>query len=397
MSEEHIRLLRNAERDISQGRLDLAAERYEKILYSDHNQVDALVGMSRIALATDAYPEARKFAEKALAVDADRADAKVFAALALEGQGERTQAAQEISAALAEHPHDFLVLFHAGRLSAMYGNYNEALEFLNRAAEIKVNDYDIHNLRGNIYMELRALGEAIDMFTDATLIEPQRLEAYFGLADALTLAGDIEMAIKVLDQVRPHFGNDPLFHQKRAGLSLFQGDIDGALAHTKRICERMPHSGRAWLNLGLLSLWKQDAQAAEEAFVRAREAEPGLWETHFQLALLYDAAALEDQAILGYRKAAELAPNQWEPLNNLGLLLLGGDDSRLYDEAEQLFRRAVSVSGGEVFAPYFNLALCLTKQNKTAEAIELCTQLKHQDLDPEQTKELDRLIEELTS
>lgn len=392
---EAARLLRKAEEEIAQGRLDLAAERFEKILHGNSNDVDALVGIARIALATDSYEQARKFATRALGYAADRVDAKVFAMLALEGQGLMEQALQEMAMLVEQHPDEFLVVFHAGRISAAIGETKQAMGFLNRAAALKPNEYDVEHLRAGVMMQLGHIGEAMDIFRDLMKMEPKRVEGYFGMVDALTIAGEFELAERVLDQARKNLGNDAVILQKRAGLLFFEGDIRGALALAQRVAERIPNSVQAWMNLGMLLLLDKNVEGAESALLKACEVSPQHWEPRFQLGMLYDGAGLESQAITAYTESIERDPNQWQPLNNLGLLLLASDIPSQHARAEQLFRQAIEVTGAGLPDPFLNLALALTKQNRKTEALEICNQLLQEDLSEDLQEQLQRLHQEL--
>lgn len=388
-------LLRKAEEDLARGRLDLAAERYEKVLYANSADVSALVGMARIALATNSFEEARKFAERALSHQSRHPEAAVFGALALEAQGQVEEAWREVSQASQVHSDNFFALFHTGRMLAARGDFDEALIYLDRAMDQNEDDYDVHNLRALVLAEMGDLAEAIDIFRDALKIEPKRLEGYFGLADVLVLANELELAEQVLEQARQTVGNDPVIKQKIAGLKFYSGDITGALNHSERIVKQASNSLQAWLNLGMLRLLNKDVEGAEKALKQARDLAPGHWEPHYQLGVLYDGVSLEEEAIASYSEAARLGPNQWEPHNNLGLLLLASEDAAMHAKAEQLFRKAIDASGAGLFGPFFNLALALTKQNKTSEALELCNKLSQEDLDEQTRGELERLLSEL--
>lgn len=391
------RMLRKAEEDMARGRLDLAAERYEKILVNNRTNTEALLGMARVALATDSYQEARKFAEEVLSNEPNQPDAMVFGALALEAQDQMEQALREIAGAVDAHPGHFLTVFHAGRLSAAIGEFKQAMGFLNKAAEMQGGNYDVQNLRGLVMMELGFIGEAIDVFKEQIKLEPKRVEAYISMIDALTLSDEIDLAERVLEQARKNMGNDPVFMQKLAGISLYKGDGKEALKQAKWVVDHSPNSMQAWLNFGMLSLLNEDVEGAEQALLKARELDSENWEPHFQLGMLYDGAGLEDKAIESYSHASELAPEQYEPHNNLGLLLLGGDDAEQYPKAEQLFLQAIEAMGASLLGPFFNLALAYAKQGKNDSALEICTQLLEEDLPDETREQVEALRTELSS
>lgn len=368
-------LLRKAREELEQGHLDRAAERYEKVLHEDGHQLDALVGMARIALATDSFQEARNFAERALEKHPDAEDAKVFAAIAREAGGDLQGGLESMLEIAGASPKGFLPAFHAGRMLAASGRFEEALTQLQRAAGIDAGEYDVQNLLGNVLQQLGRLGDAVKAFTGAIKITPQRLEGYIGLADALTLGGETDKALEAIDQARTSAGEHPALWLKAAGLLALKGDFAGALKLTARVCERLPDSADAWVNAAWLQVMNEDIPKAEEAALRARKADPEAGQPHFVLGMVYEAAKLDDKAEAEYRQAVAKDPEGWEAPNNLGLLLLAKEQAEAQAEAEGLFRRAIDLAGAEGFGPRLNLAIALAKQGKREECVALCDHL----------------------
>ena len=96
------------------------------------------------------------------------------------------------------------------------------------------------------------------------------------------------------------------------------------------------------LTAGVLLEEQNKPEAAREAYLRAREKEPNLWEADFNLGNLAAAAGDLSNAIESYRRARDLAPEEPDPLNNLAWVLT--DAGRDLEEAETSARRALELS-----------------------------------------------------
>ena len=389
--------IRKANEELAQGRLDRAADYFEKVLYQERQNEEALVGIARIALATDSYREAQKATEEALSVNPKNTDAIVFRALAIEAQGDSTTALADVKKSADAHPKHFLSQFHAGRLLADSGQFSKATGYLNKAEKLGGAQYDVYNLLGAIYQEQGKYKSAVLAFRKAMKLDPHRMEAYFSLVDVLTAGSEFKDALDILEHAKKSFGRHPAILQKHAGLLMFQGDVKGAMAITQELIEEVPDNVQIWLNFGMLHAMNQDLEAAENAILRAQEVDPKHWEPHFQLGTIYSAAGLEDKAEACYRASIEVGSGEWEPVNNLGLLLLGTDDPKKHAEAEELFQIASDLAPQlDRFLPAYNLALAFAKQGKKADAIEFCKALLQQNISPQEKEQVQRLLQEVS-
>jgi tetratricopeptide (TPR) repeat protein len=103
-----------------------------------------------------------------------------------------------------------------------------------------------------------------------------------------------------------------------------------------------PNLAEARLNLATLLLFQEEkpAEAAVE-FQRVLKALPDSYEAHFYLAIALERQEQADQALLHYRRAAELNPDSREPLEAMLFVLFGREDWEQADEVlQELSRRA---------------------------------------------------------
>jgi len=128
-----------------------------------------------------------------------------------------------------------------------------------------------------------------------------------------------------------------------------------------------PSLAEARLNLATLLLFHEDnpAEAAAE-LERVLETLPDSYEAHFSLAIALEHLEKTDQALLHYRRAAELKPDSRDPLEAMLFVLFGQEDWEQADEVlQELSRRAPDD------ATLLEMrAGLLRQQNKPAEALE---------------------------
>ncbi len=386
MSDTFARELRKAQEELEAGKIDLAAERYEKILYQDQNNIPALLGITKIALQTASYDEALKFSEKILELDPENPHALLLKAKSLVSLGKIEEGWEFFKKALERAPDDFDVLLAIGEFLFNREMYKEAQEFLQKAVEIKSDHYLANFLLAQASLKLGEHGMAAKHFREALQID-NRLETYLGLAESLSAAGEFVLADGVLDEAIKYYGMNPEILIKKSGINFARGKIDEAVKFAKKLCEKVPNNARAWLNLGQLLFRAEDLEGAEKALLRAKQLEPENWEPYFNLGSLYEAVGLPKEAEESYRRAIQLNPNAWEPYNNLGLLLLGSDEHAKHLEAEEMFRKAVELTGRTDPSPLLNLTLALLKLGKKAEAKKIYEQLLSIKIDDEEIRE----------
>ena len=109
---------------------------------------------------------------------------------------------------------------------------------------------------------------------------------------------------------------------------------------------------------------------------RAQTLAPRDWRPVALLAVAYEQADRDDEALAAHRLALTLAPSEPAVLTNLAMFHAGHGD---LVKAEQLLRRAVALPGADARVRQ-NLALVVGVQGRLAEA----EQLVRQDLPPEQ-------------
>lgn len=260
----------------------------------------------------------------------------------------------------------------------------ESLPLLDRALEIRPDQYEIVHDQGLALTELGDLEGAVDAFRRAVSIDPASPTAELNLSRALFNLGEDREALDhaglVADQAPRNgdilrlLGNLLLeFDQVGAAVPVLEdilvlspedletrntlglvlasaGRFDAAEGQFQMIVRYDPDNAGAHLNLGMIALQTGQSDARLELaavhFARAVECDPSLPAAHLNLALANLHLGLTGEAMAGLRRTLELAPDQPEVLDQLAWLLIDAADPSLRNPAEavELAERACALT-----------------------------------------------------
>jgi tetratricopeptide (TPR) repeat protein len=235
------------------------------------------------------------------------------------------------------------------------------------------------NELGSLWIEEKNAAEARPLFERALAVEPGNPRARLGLAECLVESGDLEGALRSLDETRAAGIRHPALEvyrasllselgrageaaevleavlaenpgapeaQRQLGLLAYQLNRDSEAAELLgRVLARDPGDVEARLTLGQVFYRRSDYENARLEFDRVLEIDEANDPAHFYLGEIEMASRRFEEAVAHYRKA-DLAAAR----NGLGaaLLKLGR-----YDESERALEQALSTPGGDrAFALY---------------------------------------------
>ena len=177
------------------------------------------------------------------------------------------------------------------------------------------------------------------------------------------------------------------------------GDLDAALDECRVALKLDSRNARAYLQLGVTLMAKQEGHAAAIALMEAVLLDPALTHAHYSLGSVQYSLGHRTAAIQSYRRALELQPNFPDARYRLALVL---KLTNRHQEAAQFMEEAAI--GGVPEAQYFmgnayrsgqgvekNLALAIRWWTKAVEfgqqrAAESLAQLRRQALSPDQSE-----------
>jgi len=152
-----------------------------------------------------------------------------------------------------------------------------------------------HQALGLALVQSKDVGQALNEFDRAQALDPYVASFYFDTAKALSLAGEGDKAIAVLQKVT---NKDEHFHLAYGDLLVRKGDQDAALAEYEQAIKLNPLSAQGFYGKGLILVDKKMIPEAGSAFQAAFGAQPNFPEAHQQMAyLLLEGKKYEDAAV----------------------------------------------------------------------------------------------------
>ena len=189
------------------------------------------------------------------------------------------------------------------------GQINEALKIVEALIKKSPNVPLLYNIRGVCYQTIRELGNAIDDFSQATILKSDYAEAYCNLGLTYQEKGDLVSAVNAYKNAIDNDNNYPTAHNNLGKIFLASGEIDSSIEHLECAITLKSDFADAHNNLG-------------SAFLRINK--------------------LND-AIKSYKKAIALKPDFAVANNNLGIAYLRTGDPKL---ASKFFENAITITPG---------------------------------------------------
>lgn len=274
------------------------------------------------------------------------------------------------------------------------GALDHAEDALGRVLTANPYNADAMALLAEIWLKKGYLRAARDMVHRALRIDPKRPDVLRALRDverAFSCPPETVLVISpprpgwlryVLEDVREarvreeivksseRLPYDPVV-QMEAGICLSQeGRFGEALNKLSFVVSRLPSWSYPWAVYSLVACKAGAYSEALKAARRALELDPQSSSAHGVLGFLYDRMAERDgrmlaRAVLHYRRAIQLNPNNAGLHNNLGNALV--HQGKL-EEAEAEFRQAIRLRP-DYAEPHYNLGNLLLGQGRVDEAI----------------------------
>jgi tetratricopeptide (TPR) repeat protein len=173
-----------------------------------------------------------------------------------------------------------VVQVNLGKTYRDLGNLEQALNAFRRAVVLDPGSATAHNNLGNVHYRLGNCGEAEYELSQAAALDPQSLSAVSQLAIALFECGKVSASVPYFEQALELNGaifNPPLYTYLARGY-LELGRHDQAVQRAQQGALLPPFTADAFYHLGRAYQARGrsgDAQAAQDAYRRALDLEPG--------------------------------------------------------------------------------------------------------------------------
>lgn len=204
--------------------------------------------------------------------------------------GDFKQAVQFLERAAQWDSKDYSLLNNLGNALNKLGRASDALPVFDRALALAPNTHQLHNNRGNALTMLERYDEAIDAYQKALDLQPQYLEALCNQAFALAKADQYVKANEKVDKALALDPNMALAHRVKGAIYVEVGLPKQATDCFFEALRINPNYADAHLGLGLVGLQTSKSALSIKAFERALELNPNLPEAYMLLANSYFVA-----------------------------------------------------------------------------------------------------------
>ena len=292
--------------------------------------------------------------------------AQLQQAVALLRQGQSGRAEALLTALKAHDASRFDALHLLGLIQLQRKNATEALQFFQRAAQIRQAPAPLLNNMGIALRELGRTREALAHYDQALAQQPSYAEALINRGNALRALGEPRPALDSYDRalaLQP--GHPQALHNRAAALREL-GRLDEALADAQQAAATRPDYAEAQLTLGLVLQDLGQPAEALQAYDRALAQATAL-----PAALNAKGSVLEElqrpaEALACYDQALRATPGMTDALANRASAL---EALNRLDEAAQAYDTAIAAQPDNP-GLLANAAQLLARRGQHAQAVE---------------------------
>ena len=254
-------------------------------------------------------------------------------------EGETQRAIEQLQVALEEDSANPEIHYMLGELAAEEGRYGAMAESFGKALNLgDAFRLKIKQVRDHYWARQYNRGvaqvtggtpdlkDAHSIFTSATVIDPQRLEAWRNLAYVNYRLEDLTAATATYEHILSIAPADTASLSALGTLYLNQERYERAVEALVKRTEADTAGANTFVNLGIAYERLQRSEEAKEAYIAAVEADPALFTGHYNLGNFYWSQEQYSEAAQSYEQAVGLKPEDVDALFNLAVTYLSLDD-----------------------------------------------------------------------
>jgi eukaryotic-like serine/threonine-protein kinase len=195
----------------------------------------------------------------------------------------------------------------------------------------------IHTAQGKFDVGMEELEKAVQL-------DPRSADAHGTLANAYRRQGRIEDAKKEFQQAMDLDDENWLWPYLLGAMQIDKADFKGAEASLKTALDKTPENARVLFNLGLMYLKQDHLDEAQDALEKSVKLDPRA-DPIMALGLVYYRTNNFARAIHAYKRAVQIAPDQFDSWGNLAEAYMA--DGKHEAEAAEAFKKAAALAEEE--------------------------------------------------
>lgn len=280
--------------------------------------------------------------------------------------GDYDAAERGFQSVLREEPRQIAALSNLGVIYSRTHRADQAIAVYRRALRLSPDDKALLLNLGLVYLRQEAHARALPLFARVVEIDPGHMQARQLLAVCRVYTGQLEPAIRDLEELRRTAPHDEGILFLLGFAYLKKPDPERARAIFELMFESAGPAQAQFL-IGRSNYEATLFPQAEEAFVEALRLDPSLPAVHLELGKVYISLRRTDDAIRELQLALKESPGDGDASYFLGGLLV--QDGRYADGIPYLER--ATKAKPDFWAPYFYLGKARLRLEHPAEAVVL--------------------------
>jgi len=264
------------------------------------------------------YREAAGYYKRALELRPDFFQAAVDQAVSLEAMGEADQAISAYKALIDDSENRAPLINHLVQLLIQQRRYEDALVYLNKLSGMGLGGVEVKRKIGLLYLELDRHDEAIRLFSDMLVKDPDNYQIRFYLGSAYEEKGELELAKAEFNRIP---ADDEMYVETLGHLAFIlkeQERDDEAVQLLQKGIVTFPNRLELYLSLATLydAIDKDEEGLKLLLGVESRFSADARFQ--FRLGVLYDKLGKRPDSIARMKRVIELNPRDAQALNYLG-------------------------------------------------------------------------------
>ncbi|MGB0564529.1 MAG: tetratricopeptide repeat protein, partial [Spirulinaceae cyanobacterium] len=318
-----------------------------------NQQLDELLRRGRELVEAGQYRQALQVYHQAVRIE--RTNPKIYSGIGYLHtlEGNYTDAAQAYEYALILEPNSVPFRYALAHCYAQLDRHQAAEREYRNVLRLDSNHVESYLGLGVVLMRQGRHRDAYRQYEIAARLNPQDGTVYGMMATALLEQDQPADAVSLLRQATERYPrNSRLWMQLGIFLMGTTNDQAGAIAALNQSARLDPSNPDVQIQLGTILLSQGNDQAAQRMFYRAITVAPDTYAEQERMGDLLYRQEVYSVAILAYRRATQLDPNNPAGFHRLGLALEGRSRSieaeSAWEMAMNLYRRQGNEIGAEL-------------------------------------------------
>ena len=228
----------------------------------------------------------------------------------------------------------------AGLLAWQSGGYDEAIESIGRAIQLRSDNSSYHYNLGNALMARGRIGEAIVHYERALFLEPGQADTCSNLGITLAEQGRIDDAVSHYERALVLDPGHINAHNNLGVALVHQDKIDDALPHFRQVLTIDPDHVDAHNNLGVALVRQGRIDDAIPHYERAVVLSPGHINARNNLGVALAQQGRMNDAVTHHERVLAINPDHPEAHNGLGNIF---KFQGKFDDAMAHYGRAIAI------------------------------------------------------